>query len=159
MAYDTETVDISHIVQGGNPAVRVVGLIIQELDADKNVVFQWRSWDYFAITDATHENLDAADIHECHGNALEIENDNTILLSSRHLDEITKIDPATGNIDWRLAAKITNLHSQTILSVSATSIQSGELRTGILLCSITVITITRRFPEQLSMLSMSQKKQ
>jgi hypothetical protein len=105
MAYDTQTVDMSHIVQGGNPEARVVGLIIQEIDQNKNVIFQWRSWDHFEITDATHENLLSPNIDYVHGNAIEVENDNTILLSSRHLDEITKIDLATGDIVWRWGGK------------------------------------------------------
>lgn len=76
--------------------------IIQELDQSKNVVFQWRSWDHFRITDATHEDLTAALVDYVHANALEVDNDGNILLSSRHLDEITKIDRQTGNIIWRL---------------------------------------------------------
>jgi len=102
MAYDTQTVDMSQIVQGGNPNASVIGLIIQELDEYKNVVFQWRSWDHFNITDALHENLTALYIDYVHGNAIEIDNDNNILISSRHLDEITKINHTTGNIIWRL---------------------------------------------------------
>jgi hypothetical protein len=105
IAYDTQTVDMSQIVQGGNPNASVIGLIIQELEENKNVVFQWRSWDHFQITDATHENLLSSVIDYVHGNAIEIENDDAILLSSRHLDEITKIDLTTGNIVWRLGGK------------------------------------------------------
>ncbi len=102
MAYDTQTVDMSHIVQGGNPNASVIGLIIQEIDENNNVVFQWRSWDHIPITDALHENLTAAVIDYVHGNAIEIDNDSNILLSSRHLDEITKINHITGDIIWRL---------------------------------------------------------
>jgi hypothetical protein len=108
MAYDTETVDMSHIVQGGDSAASVIGLIIQELDENKNVVFQWRSWDHFEITDAPHENLIDHFIDYVHGNAIEIDNDGNLLISSRHLDEITKINRATGEIIWRLGG----LHNQ-----------------------------------------------
>lgn len=108
MAYDTQTVDMSQIVQGGNPNASVIGLIIQEVDKNNNVIFQWRSWDHIAITDALHENLTAAVIDYVHGNAIEIDNDSNILISSRHLDEITKIDRTTGNIIWRLGG----LHNQ-----------------------------------------------
>ena len=102
MAYDTQNVDMSHIVQGGNPNASVIGLIIQEIDENNNVIFQWRSWDHIPITDALHENLTAAVIDYVHGNAIEIDNDSNILLSSRHLDEITKINHITGDIIWRL---------------------------------------------------------
>lgn len=105
MAYDPERVDMSAIVPGGNSAAIVTGLIVQEIDAQKDVVFQWRSWDHFQITDATHENLTAAAIDYVHGNALEFDTDGNILLSSRHMDEITKIDRSTGAIIWRFGGK------------------------------------------------------
>jgi hypothetical protein len=102
---DEEIVDMSKIVPNGNPNAVVSGIIIQELDQAKNVVFQWRSWDHFQITDATHEDLTAAAIDYVHSNALELDGDGNILLSSRHLDEITKIDRSTGNTIWRMGGK------------------------------------------------------
>jgi hypothetical protein len=105
LAYDPEIVDMSQIVPGGNPHATVVGLIVQELDVNKNVVFQWRSWDHFAITDAWHENLLSSYIDAVHGNAIEIDNDTNIIISSRHLDEITKINHITGDIIWRFGGK------------------------------------------------------
>jgi hypothetical protein len=105
MAYDTQIVDMSEIVEGGNPQAAVIGLIIQEIDGNKDVVFQWRSWDHFAITDVTHENLLDSVIDYVHGNAIEIDNDGNIMISSRHLDEITKISRTTGEIIWRLGGK------------------------------------------------------
>ncbi len=99
---DTRTVDMSVIVPGGNPAARVIGLVIHELDENKQVVFSWSSWDHFAITDATHENLTAATIDYVHANAVEADTDGNILLSSRHMDEITKINRTSGEIMWRL---------------------------------------------------------
>jgi len=106
LAQDYETVDMSKIVNGGNPAAQVIGMIIQEIDPDGNVVFQWRSWDHFKITDAAPDiNLNASSIDYVHSNALELDNDGNILLSSRHLDEITKIDRQTGDIIWRLGGK------------------------------------------------------
>jgi arylsulfate sulfotransferase len=105
MSYDSQRVDMSQIIQGGNPNAIVVGLIIQEIDENKNVIFQWRSWDHFQITDATHEDLLAANIDYVHGNAIELDFDGNVLISSRHLDEITKINRQTGTIIWRLGGK------------------------------------------------------
>jgi len=102
---DPENVDMSAIVPGGNPSAMVIGIIVQELDSQKNVVFEWRSWDHFQITDATHEDLTAASIDYVHSNALELDTDGNILLSSRHMDEITKIDRGTGQILWRWGGK------------------------------------------------------
>ncbi|HAX50231.1 MAG TPA: hypothetical protein DCX92_14710, partial [Bacteroidetes bacterium] len=105
MSYDKQVVDMSQIVQGGNPAAQVTGLIIQEIDENKNVVFQWRSWDHIPITDATYEDFLSDEIDYIHGNAIELDNDGNIMISSRHLDEITKISRSTGNIIWRLGGK------------------------------------------------------
>ena len=102
MSYDTQTVNMSQLVQGGNPNCLVIGLIIQEIDQNKNVVFQWRSWDHIPITDAQHQDMTAEYLDYIHGNAIDQDSDGNILISSRHLDEITKINRETGNIMWRL---------------------------------------------------------
>jgi hypothetical protein len=83
---DPEIVDMSALVPFGDSTATVIGNIIQELDADKNVVFEWRSWDHFQVTDATHENLTASVIDYEHANALDVDHDGNILLSSRHMD-------------------------------------------------------------------------
>lgn len=108
MSYDKQIVDMRPYITGGDSAALVTGLIIQEIDVNKNVLFQWRSWDHFQITDATHENLLGHEIDYVHGNAIEIDNDGNILISSRHLDEITKINRSTGDIIWRLGGKHNN---------------------------------------------------
>lgn len=102
---DYEFVDMSGVVPGGNAGALVIGAILQELDENKNVVFQWRSFDNFQITDATHEDLTASTIDYVHANAIEIDTDGNVLLSSRHMDEITKIDRQTGDIIWRWGGK------------------------------------------------------
>jgi len=102
MSYDPQTVDMSVIVPGGNPNATVIGLIIQEIDVNKNVVFQWRSWDHYNIIDAIYTNLTAATIDYAHGNAIEPDTDGNIMISARQLSEITKINRSTGAMIWRL---------------------------------------------------------
>ena len=102
MSYDRQIMNMSQVVPGGNPNATVIGLIIQELDENKNVVFQWRSWDHFVITDAPHVDFTAAVVDYIHGNAIELDKDGNIMISSRHFSEITKINRTTGNIIWRL---------------------------------------------------------
>ncbi len=104
MAYDAETLDMSKVVQGGNKAATVTGLVIQELDPSKNVIFEWRSWDHFSFFDST-SSLTDPQIDLVHGNALALANDGNLLLSSRNLSEITKIDLQTGDVIWRLGGK------------------------------------------------------
>jgi hypothetical protein len=102
--FDKKTIDMSRVVRGGNPAASVQGSLVQEFDLMKNVVFQWSSFDYQPITD-TYEDTLAAAIDYSHANNVAVDNDGSILLSNRHLSEITKIDRNTGEIIWRLGGK------------------------------------------------------
>jgi Arylsulfotransferase (ASST)/Bacterial Ig-like domain len=104
MIYDPEYVDMSQVAPGGKPGAIVTGLVIQELDSQKNVVFQWRSWDHFQITD-TYEDLTQPAVDYVHGNSIQQDLDGNLLLSSRHLAEITKINRQTGDIIWRMGGK------------------------------------------------------
>ncbi len=104
MAYDTETVDMSKLVAGGNPKAAVTGLIVQELDPDQNVVFEWRSWDHFTFGDSTAD-LTKQQIDLVHGNGLALTSDGNLLVSSRNLNEITEVNVQTGDIIWRLGGK------------------------------------------------------
>lgn len=107
-AYDPQPYAMDTVVSGGDPSATVTGLVVQELDADHNVLFQWRSWDYFQITDAEHIDLTAATIDYVHGNALEKDTDDNILISCRHMNEITKIDRNTGDVIWRFGLNAKN---------------------------------------------------
>lgn len=105
MSYDPQIVNMAELYPRGDSNAIVIGLIIQELDENKNVIFQWRSWDYFNILDAKHTNFTDHVIDYAHGNAIELCADGNIMISSRHLDEITKINRNTGAIIWRLGGK------------------------------------------------------
>ena len=106
MCYDEQHVAMDSIVAGGNPNAIVQGLVIQELDKDKNVVFQWRSWDHFKITDATSDiSLTDSIIDYVHCNSIDMDNDGNIIISCRHMDEVTKINRETGDIIWRMGGE------------------------------------------------------
>ena len=47
IAYDEQPYAMDTVVAGGDPNALVEGLIIQELDPNHNVVFEWKSWDHF----------------------------------------------------------------------------------------------------------------
>lgn len=104
-SYDVQIIDMSLIVPGGTKDARVTGLIIQEIDPLRNVIFQWRSWDHFQITDADSVNLSLGEVDYCHGNAIDLDYDGNYILSSRNMSEITKISKETGEIIWRLGGK------------------------------------------------------
>ncbi len=107
MALDPQIVDMSQIVEGGNPNALVIGFIIQHVGNDGNVIFEWKSWDHFDILDADTNLVDftAQRIDYVHGNALGFDSDTTVLLSSRCMNEITKINTNTGDIVWRWGGK------------------------------------------------------
>lgn len=80
--------------------------IIQELDSAGNLVFDWHHVNHFPF--------DEIDTFFCqgpgfvdwnHSNALELDYDGNILMSSRHFCEITKIDRSTGNVMWHFGGK------------------------------------------------------
>jgi hypothetical protein len=102
MIIDHQPVDMSQIVPGGCVNAIVRGHIVQEHDTDHNVVFEWRSWDHFAITEAIHEDLTSCFVDAVHTNSIEPDFDGNLLLSNRNLDDITKVNRATGEVMWRL---------------------------------------------------------
>jgi len=102
IALEWQIWDMSDIVPGGNPSAIVVGNHVVEMDADDNPLFIWRCWDNYTITDAVHEDLTAGFIDYIHMNAIEVDLDGNLLVSCRHMDEITKVNRQTGRIMWRL---------------------------------------------------------
>lgn len=105
LSYDPQIVDMTPYNPKYQPDAVVIGLVIQEIDRNKNVVFQWRSWDHFAITDAVDIPLGSRTIDLIHGNSIDADPNGDLLLSSRNLNELTKISRATGDILWRLGGK------------------------------------------------------
>jgi len=90
----------------GSPNAEVTGSVVQELDENKNLLFQWKAHDHFDFKDVDSVWLNnPTSVDWTHSNALERDYDGNILLSSRHLNEITKINRNTGAIIWRLGGK------------------------------------------------------
>jgi len=107
LAQDIRVVDMSVLIEGGNPAADVIGAVILHIDGNGAVLFEWNSWDHFDIFDAdtTLVNFLSPKIDYVHPNALDIVDDSTILLSSRAMNEITKINTNTGAVVWRWGGK------------------------------------------------------
>ena len=101
-AYDEQVYAMDTIVNGGDPNAIVEGLIIQEIDSNHNLVFEWKSWDHFHVTENSYlAPWTSSNLPFIHANAIDIDFDDNLLLSSRGLDEITKINRVTGDIIWR----------------------------------------------------------
>ena len=110
IAYDTEkNVDLSQWITGANQDAEVVGVVIQELDSMRDAIFNWRSLDSgnYKVTDMIEDpsNFLSNYLDEVHANSIQLDNDGNILLSARHLDEVTKISRDSAKIIWRWGGK------------------------------------------------------
>ncbi len=99
---DPQQVDMSLIYPGGNPNASVIGTVVQELDENDNVIFQWRSWDHFSILDCIDCDFTDSGFEYTHINSADIDDDGNLIISNRLMSEVTKIDRSNGNIIWRL---------------------------------------------------------
>ncbi|MEE9465699.1 MAG: LamG-like jellyroll fold domain-containing protein, partial [Candidatus Neomarinimicrobiota bacterium] len=98
-----ETVDMTQYLPGANSNASVGQTIIQEFTPEGDLIFQWRAWDNFDVRDVHLDNPYGGSFRFPHMNAIDIDEDGHILLSSRHISEVTKINRDTGEIIWRLS--------------------------------------------------------
>ena len=97
---------MSAVVPGGKTAASVTGNIIQEIDANKRLVFEWHTFDHIPITN-TFADMTQASFDYAHINAMTIDpTDNNLLASLRTTSEIVKINRRTGEVMWRLGGKM-----------------------------------------------------
>lgn len=96
--------DMSQYVECGNSHANVLHFVIEEKDALGTVLWQWRTFDHFNVMDGDPDQVDfcKAVIDFAHVNSLALDPDGNVIISSRSLNEITKIDKETGQIIWRL---------------------------------------------------------
>ena len=90
----------------GNAAAITKCSVIQEQDVNRNVVFEWHAKNYFSFADVDTFFLNSPyNVDWIHSNAVEMDTDGNILLSSRHLDEVTKINHSDSSIIWRMGGR------------------------------------------------------
>src|SRR5207248_447203 len=90
--------------------VHVIGNTIEIFDANKKSIFLWRGIDHYGITDvdtiskqiklSSDTNVDFE-----HANSLDFDSKGNILISNRHLCEVSLIDRSTGEFLWRLGGR------------------------------------------------------
>lgn len=102
LVYKPFTYDLSPY--GGHVTATVWSCLIQELDEDKDLVWSWDSADYLPITQ-TNRSLTTEVVDYSHCNALDVDTDGNLLISHRHLDEVTKIAYPGGSVMWRLGGQ------------------------------------------------------
>ncbi|HVM50476.1 MAG TPA: aryl-sulfate sulfotransferase [Candidatus Acidoferrum sp.] len=94
-------VDMSRYVVGGTLA-SVLETVVQEFTPAGELIFQWRGWDNYDVRDVQISSPTNASIDFPHLNSIEVDTDGQLLISARHLSEVTKVNPDTGDIIWRL---------------------------------------------------------
>lgn len=115
----------NHTTPGGTSATVKCG-VIQEQDANHNVVFEWHAKDHFAFTDVDTARMGPPNFVDwTHFNAVEMDTDGNILVSIRHFNEITKINRADSSIIWRLGG---NANQFSFLNDPAKFIGQHDIR-------------------------------
>ncbi len=104
ISFDPQVINMDTVKPGGDTAAVVFGCVIQELDENKVVVWQWRTWDNFKITDADSSFVDFYQhtIEYSHINSIDVVDNNRIIFSVKNFNEVTEVDRNTGKIIWRL---------------------------------------------------------
>ena len=101
-SYNDEVFDLSSI---GGSEFQVVSSIlrIQEFDLNHNLIFDWIASDHLNIYDYENNlfigNI-PGQIEWMHGNSIEVDYDNNLIISNRKSSEIIKIDRETGSVIW-----------------------------------------------------------
>jgi hypothetical protein len=97
-------VDMSQIVEGGQAEAEVLETCIQEYTPEHKLIFLWPGLEHLsdALPQMQIDDPTAASFRFPHMNAIDIDTDGHILLSSRMISEVTKIHRQTGEIIWRL---------------------------------------------------------
>ncbi len=102
----TFQVDMSKYVSGGKKNATVRETAIQEFTEYGELIFQWPAWENFDPRDMIGYSPDDLPTHDSfrfpHMNSIDIDDDANIILSSKRLSEVTKIDRQTGEMIWRL---------------------------------------------------------
>ncbi len=101
---DHVKVDMSEVVSGGKTNATVEAHHFQEMDADQNVIFEWRNWDHLDIRD-TYVSLTKSFIDFVHLNSIAIDYDGHFVVSLREYKAAAKIHRTTGEIIWQLGGR------------------------------------------------------
>ena len=100
-AYDSLYLNMSEIVEGGNENAKINGILrIQEFNQSHELIFNWFAFDHLNIQDFTNLNLTIPEFTWMHGNSIEIDYDDNLIISDRRSNQIIKIHRTTGDVLW-----------------------------------------------------------
>ena len=104
-AYGKEAIDIPQTAHIDTANI----LILQEFDQNHNLLLEWKNSDYMDIEEYIESfNLNANYLNWMHGNSIEIDYDDNIIVSNRAMSEAIKFDRLTGELIWRLGGPVSD---------------------------------------------------
>jgi hypothetical protein len=87
----------------GSPNAIVRSGVVQELDENKNLLWEWHQIDHQDFLETDTSRLGSpSNVDWSHVNAAVFDDDGNVLLSSRNFNQIAKIDRNSDTIIWRL---------------------------------------------------------
>jgi hypothetical protein len=103
VGYYTSFADLRSVRPTASPRAQVSGAVIQELDGNRNVVWQWRAWDHFNWNEFADWGAGSTDnlIAGWHVDAVRLDPIDGNLLVATTGEEM-KINRQTGDVMWRL---------------------------------------------------------
>ncbi|MCO5252704.1 MAG: aryl-sulfate sulfotransferase [Candidatus Kapabacteria bacterium] len=101
LAFEPKYMDMSLHSPNGDPNALVRSSVVQEFDANKNIVYQWNAWDHIPLSE-TYADFSGKFIYHALFNSMDFDHEGNILISNRLGSEIIKIDRKSGEQIWRL---------------------------------------------------------
>lgn len=103
-AYRSYTTDLRSV--GGPRRGKALDATIQGVDLNSGtLVFDWSSSDHIGFSESYQKYSRKAPFDPVHVNSIDITPDGKLLVSARNTWTVYKVDPATGDIIWRLGGK------------------------------------------------------
>ncbi|MDC1067772.1 arylsulfotransferase family protein [Candidatus Kapabacteria bacterium] len=108
MSYPRIFMDLTNSTTWGNDEVVVQGSIVQEIDEDNNLIFEWNGYEHVDVSEIPLQFLENYDnsttfLDLIHMNSFEFDTDTSLVFSQRNLNEVCKINKNTGDYFWRIA--------------------------------------------------------
>lgn len=96
------TIDMRKYVNNGKSQATVIGMLVQEVDSNGNLYWEWNTWKHLDIRDAINVNLRDQTIDYIHLNSIAVDYDGNYIISLNRFNEVCKVDRKTGDFIWRL---------------------------------------------------------
>jgi len=108
---------------GGTSSATVIDCVLEEVDPNGQLIWQWRASDHISVGESTHPLATslgqqvAYDLFHC--NSIDVDPvSGNVLLSARHTDSVYLIDKTSGDIIWKMGGTSFNHDQAQILAIT-----------------------------------------